>query len=102
MWLPLLFLVQSASGASADDPNAIDLTIRDCRTSPDRPEEIVVCARRDNENRYRIGPQTEVSADLPKAAIKLGDSAALTAEAEQGELGGRPTNRALLKLKIKF
>ena len=64
-------------------------------------EEIVVCGRR-KESPYRIGPRPAEPPALPDAEFKISDRVAGKLGAEQGEIGGIPTNRAMITLKIKF
>lgn len=72
-----------------------------CAPGPDK-DAIVICGTRDKDSRYRIGPLPPTPPTLPDATYRLGKNTNLSAEAEQGEVGGIPTNRAMVKLKIKF
>ena len=65
-------------------------------------DEIVVCGRRDEPSPYRIGPQPPARPTLPNAELKISDGVEAKLGAEQGEVGGIPTNRAMITLKIKF
>ena len=89
----------------AADPPA-DLTasfVTDrCRAASIREDEVVVCGRRDRQSPYRIGPQALLPPPIPDAEFKLSDGAGIKLSAEQGEVGGIPTNRAMISLKIKF
>ena len=99
MWLPLLLLGQSTAGPQ--QPRiVIDLLPKPCAQSSEQRGEIVVCGRRDEP--YRIGPIGPTQPALPDARIGIGDDATLSAEAQQGEVGGFTTNRAMVTLKIKF
>ena len=73
-----------------------------CRAATVREDEVVVCGRRDQQSPYRIGPQAPPPPALPNAEFKISDSAEAKLSAEQGEIGGIPTNRAMITLKIKF
>ena len=99
MWLPLLLLSQT----TADPPPprvVIDLLPKACTKPSEQGEDIVVCGRR--EEPYRIGPIAPAPPAIPDAKIGIGEKATLAAEAQQGEIGGIPTNRAMITLKIKF
>ena len=99
MWLPLLLLSQST--ARPQQPRIlIDLLPKPCTHPSEQAGEIVVCGRR--EEPYRIGPISPTPPALPEAKIGIGEDATLSAEARQGEIGGIPTNRAMLTLKVKF
>ena len=73
-----------------------------CRAATVREDEIVVCGRRDGHSPYRIGPQAPTPPALPDARFKISDDVEAKLVAEQGEVGGIPTNRAMITLKIKF
>jgi hypothetical protein len=64
--------------------------------------EVVVCGRRDGQSPYRIGPQSPTPPALPDAQFNISDGVQAGATAEQGDVGGIPTNRAMITLKIKF
>ena len=70
------------------------------RCTASSSEEVVVCGSRDLR-RYRLDPLPEQASGLPAAertiaGVKVG------VVAEQGEVGGVTTNRAMVRLKIKF
>ena len=73
-----------------------------CRAASIREDEIIVCGRRDGRSPYRIGPQAPSPPLLPNAALKIGEGVEARMSAEQGEVGGIPTNRAMVSIKIKF
>ena len=89
----------------AGDP-AIDITTKylpdRCRAAMTREDEIVVCGRRNGQSPYRIGPQPPTPPTLPDAQFKISEGVEARLSAEQGEIGGIPTNRAMVTLKIKF
>lgn len=100
MWMPLLLLTQSTT--IVEPPRVvIDLLPKPCAKTPGQSDEVVVCAQRAVEEPYRIGPTTEAPPALPEAKIGIG-KATLAAEAQKGEVGGIPTNRAMITLKFKF
>ena len=64
--------------------------------------EVVVCGRRE-ESPYRLGPQLPSPPPaLPDAQFSISEGVNAGATAEHGEIGGIPTNRAMITLKIKF
>ncbi len=94
-------LVQAAT---APPSAAIDLAApRRCTEASIYNDEVVVCGRRDSgRSPYRLplpGPDQSARA---KAEISFGDRIGLAAETENANVGGRPSNRAMLRLKIKF
>lgn len=76
---------------------------RPCPTEPDPSGDVVVCGRADQE-RFRLRPLPGRADDpaTPRAEIGvLGDLKA-AAETEQGNVGGFPSNRIMLRLKLPF
>lgn len=100
---PMLLL--TILSLQAADPT-IDLTGKmlpdRCRAAQPREDEVVICGRRDGQSPYRIGPRAPLPPVLPNAEFKISDSVGAKLSAEQGEIGGIPTNRAMFTLKIKF
>lgn len=89
-----LFLLQSAVPPEAPLPSIVPRC-----TIADR-NEIVVCGARDNR-KYRLDPLSQSDASLGKAETAIA-GAKIGVVTEQGEVGGIPTNRALIRFKIKF
>lgn len=71
---------------------------RECPTA-EAGDEIVVCARPDDE--FRLKPLPErYQAGVPRAEFGLPGDAKAVAETEQGAAGGFPSNRVMLRLKV--
>ena len=85
-------------------PDTIDLTIpRPCESPPNAGEEIVVCGRRPDElGPYRLPPLPQRDSYIPKAERAIGKGIAIAAETEQADVGGFPSNRVMVRFKIKF
>ncbi|MFK3891426.1 hypothetical protein [Sphingomonas sp. NPDC079357] len=95
-WVPLQFVV---AGPLLDKPAVPD----PCRAPTGN--DVVVCGRRPDPDRFRLRPLTDRydadAAALPKAETAiLGGRATLAAEAEAASVGGAPSNRAMIRLKI--
>jgi hypothetical protein len=73
-----------------------------CRTGTPREDVVVVCGRRDGQNPYRIGPQPSLPPALPDAEFRISENVKAKLGAEQGDVGGIPTNRAMITLKLRF
>lgn len=73
-----------------------------CRAATPREDEVIVCGRSDGQSPNRIGPQSPVPPALPDAKLSISDGVEAKLNAEQGEIGGILTNRAMITLKIKF
>ena len=88
---------------SATPPERIDLTVpRLCAPSP-TDGEILVCAERSaGQGPYRIKPLPPASSGMPKAELQLVEGLTATAETESHDVGGFPSKRAMIRLKIKF
>ena len=74
-----------------------------CEARPAGNDEIVVCAgRRDGSSPYRISQPPARQSELPKAEVQIADGVSAGAETEQADVGGFPSNRVMVRLKIKF
>ena len=94
----LLVLLAFQAGPPAEPSPAPKLSMRrECRADQ-AADEIVVCARSDEEFRLRPLPD-RYERRAPRAEFDLG-GAKLAPEVEQGSVGGIPTNRVMLRLKI--
>lgn len=63
--------------------------------------DVVVCAP--DQQQFRLGPPPRARADggaLPAARVGLGGKASLSAETEQAGVGGFPSNRAMIRLRL--
>ena len=94
-----------AQAVSASPPERIDLTIaQPCQAERADPDEVVVCANRNGESPYRLkqpDPPPRKNA-LPEAQVKIAEGVSAGAETESVDVGGFPSNRAMIRLKIKF
>ena len=101
----LLSLAAAAQAMSASPPERVDLTIpQPCAEKRADNGEVVVCANRNGVSPYRLQePETppEGSA-LPEAEVKIADGVTVGAGTEQADVGGFPSNRIMVGLKIKF
>ncbi|MEO6581289.1 MAG: hypothetical protein ABIN68_00585 [Sphingomicrobium sp.] len=101
--MPLVFLALAPATVSTPAENIPVATSRPCDARRPISEEIVVCARRgDGSSPYRIKPIKLPSSGLPKAEMALGNGVSVSAETESSDVGGFPSNRAMVRLKIKF
>lgn len=101
----LQFFVALAQTISSAPSDRIDLTVQPpCEAYQSGSDEVVVCApRRDERSPYRLpAPSSEEWDVVPKAEMSLGKGVNLAAETEQVDVGGFPSNRLMLRLKIKF
>lgn len=100
----MLFPLALAQAVSASPPDRVDLTVpQPCQAQRADADEIVVCANRDGQSPYRI-KQAERRSDpgMPKAQVKIAQGVNAAAETEQADVGGFPSNRAMIRIKIKF
>ncbi|WP_294191599.1 hypothetical protein [uncultured Sphingomonas sp.] len=101
MLIAALFLQAAVSGPVLPKPRSV--LPRECPKAEPGDTSIVVCARSQEEFRLRVTPErysTDPQA-LPKAAIKIGDNT-VSADTEQGSVGGFTSNRVMLRLKRPF
>ncbi|MEO8547691.1 MAG: hypothetical protein ABI422_04920 [Sphingomicrobium sp.] len=101
--MALLFLAMVQATSSVPSEN-IDLPIRQqCKAQRSTSDEVVVCARRgDGSSPYRIKQMPPAQSDIPKAELQLGDKLSASADMESYGVGGFPSNRMMVRLKIKF
>lgn len=99
-----MLLLAYLSLLAVDPPADLDGNILPdrCRAASVREDEVVVCGRRNRQSPYRIRPQPPVPPALPDAHLQISEGVEARLSAEQGEVGGIPTNRALVTLKVKF
>jgi len=101
----LYFLLAAVAQAVASvSPEKIDLTVRQpCEIPKSNENEVVVCARRSGDlSPYRIKQLPARQSNIPKAETQLADGVRASAEAEKADVGGFPSNRLMIGLKIKF
>ena len=74
-----------------------------CGSAADDERDIIICAAPNNGSAYRVGPDiADEASSLPKAKIDLSEDVSLSAEAESVEVGGAQSDRAMIRLKIRF
>jgi hypothetical protein len=99
--IALLLLQAAVAGPMLPKPRSV--LPRECPKPREGDTTVVVCGRGQEEFRLRAMPE-RYSADpqaLPKAQTTIGGNT-VAAEAEQGDVGGIPTNRIMLRLKRPF
>lgn len=89
-----LFLMQSV--VPPDAPPLMPVP----RCAASKADEVVVCGSRDNR-KYRLDPLPEAEAGFGRAETTIG-GANVALVGEKGAVGGIPTNRAMVRIKIKF
>ena len=101
-----LLLAAMVQAMSASPPERVDLTIsQPCADRRADDGVLIVCANRNGVSPYRLQEQEEVPAEgsaLPKAEVKIADGVTADAATEQTDVGGFPSNRIMVGLKIKF
>jgi hypothetical protein len=98
----LLLLVAQAVG-SAPAEQIVPAAAPRCRARASSNDEIVVCARRpDGPNPYRINQPPAAPSEPSKAEVQIARGVSAAAETEQADIGGFPSNRLLVRFKIKF
>ena len=100
MWTMVMIALQAGAVAGPVLPSPRRApTARRCPPS-DGGDDVVVCGRSSDAD--RIGPIPDYSRPftLPKASTDILGVGTLSAETEQGGVGGFPSNRAMIRLKI--
>jgi hypothetical protein len=99
--IPLLLAL--AQAVSASPPERVDLTVpQPCASPKTENDEIVVCANPNGVSPYRLNPPAPRPRALPKAEVQVAKGVNVGAETESADVGGFTSNRAMLRLKIKF
>jgi hypothetical protein len=100
----LVTLAASIQIVTSVPPDRIDLTLsKPCASPQPTNNEVVVCGRRlDEPSPYRINQPATVSPGVPKAEVQLFEGVNASAETENYDVGGRPSKRAMVRLKIRF
>lgn len=99
----MLFLVSMLQAVSSTPPETIDLTIRQpCEQQRAAGDEVIVCAQRNGDSPYRLNQPPPAPRELPKAKVQIAQGVEASAEAEQADVGGFQSRRAMIRLKIKF
>ena len=97
------FAIAIAQPISASPPERIDLTIaQPCSPEAASSEEVVVCANRNGESPYRLQQAPTPRKGVPKAELSVAEGVSVAGETEQADVGGVPSNRVMLQLKVKF
>ena len=100
-----LLLAAISQAISASPPERVDLTIpQPCAALRSETDEVVVCANRDGESPYRLieVPEPVEGEALPKAEVQVAQGVSAGAETEKADVGGFDSNRAMVRLKVKF
>ena len=101
--MPLLLLLAVQAIGSAPAEQTVPATAPRCRARASSNDEIVVCARRpDGPSPYRINPPPAAQSEPSKAEVQIAAGVSAAAVAEQADVGGFPSNRLLVRFKIKF
>ena len=100
MLLVLLLTAQAAPDAPSQTIDLLNKPAPSCTAGG--TNDIVVCGRRDNNNRYRIAPEYRTTTEkegLGKAETRIGGTA-VSAETEQVDVGGFSSNRIMIRFKV--
>jgi hypothetical protein len=101
MPLFVMLALQSAPAADASPPPKLE-AVKPC--PPQQPGgEIVVCGHPQAQEQYRLRPIPEKYTESPVRAEKsIAKGMTLSAETEQHVILHVPSNRAMVRLKVKF
>lgn len=98
----ILLLAASLQTIGAPKSETIDLRMSQPCVPARRGEEVVVCANRNGENPYRLKQPARKERGPVKAQMQVADGVTAGAETENVDVGGFPSNRLMLRFKIKF
>lgn len=101
-----LILAAGAAAGGVDAPVVIDLTIpQPCPPRDDATgsQEIVVCGERERQASYRLRKLDRGEGQaVPKAEVQIAEGATLGVETESADLGMVRSQRAMVRIKLKF
>lgn len=102
MLATLLLGAQAVSGPPAPPPEK-PRQARPCPAEPVGNGEVVVCGSVDQEH-LRLRPLPDVAGGpaVPRAEATLAGDLRASADVEQADVGGVPSNRIMLRLKLPF
>ena len=97
-------MISLAQAVTSVPPAKIDLTIsQPCEAQTSSDSEVIVCGRRtDGPSPYRLDQPPTRPSETPKAETQLADGVRVSAETENVDIGGTPSDRLMVRLKIKF
>jgi hypothetical protein len=100
------FFAVMLQAVTASPPERVDLTIpQPCSAQrPGADGEVIVCANRNGDSPYRLTdvPEPAEGEALPKAEVKVAEGVSAGVETERTDVGGFDSNRAMVRLKVKF
>ena len=98
-----LLLVAMLQVATASPPERVDLTIaQPCAARAGAADEVVVCANRDGRSPYRLEEPVVATKAPPKAEVAIAEGVSAATETEAADVGGFPSERAMIRLKVRF
>lgn len=100
MWTVVMLALQAGAVAGPVLPAPRRApTVRRCPAS-DTGDDVVVCGRSADADRIGTVPDYSRPFTLPQARTDIPGVGTLSAETEQAGVGGSPSNRAMIRLKI--
>ena len=99
-----MFVILFAQAAAAVPSSLVGPPVpRRCEEIGSRSDEVVVCAARPRaRSPYRIELPAADQTGLGKAEVSVGNGAKIAAETETADVGGFPSKRAMIRLKVAF
>lgn len=100
MWTVVMFALQAGAvaGPVLPPPRRVP-TARRCPPG-ESGDDVVVCARSPDADRIGTIPDYSRPMTLPRAATAIPGVGTLSAETEQAGVGGFPSNRAMIRLRL--
>ena len=99
MWIAVMMALQAGAVAGPVLPAPRRPSTGRC-PADDAGGDVVVCGRSSESYRLRPIPDRSSPLTLPTARTEIPGVGTLSAEVEQGGIGGFPSNRAMIRLKI--
>lgn len=99
----MLLLLVASQAMAVSPTEIIDIKVpQPCEAQAAPEGEVVVCANKNGDSPYRLRDVPPEPKRTGKAEIAIAEGVSAGAEVEEVNVGGFPSSRAMIRLKVKF